>query len=343
MLIRQLFDPETWTYTYLLADTGSPEAIIIDPVLNQVERDMRLVSEMGVELTYTLDTHVHADHISGSGELRRRTGALSGMAAANGVDCVDRQLNHGDMLLFGKQMLEVRSTPGHTAGCLTFVLQTDGQTMAFTGDTLLIRGSGRTDFQGGDSAALFRSVHEQIFTLPDSTLIYPGHDYRGHTVSTVLEEKQYNPRLKIENSEEMFIEIMDALTLAEPKFIHEALPANLACGQLPIEENSQDPQLFKDIHISRVTTLDEGRIVDVRHPEELRGEYGVMPKAESVPLFDLEKVARDWERHLPLYVVCRTGRRSYQACHRLVEMGFTNVTNLAGGMAAWSQGRDVSS
>ena len=198
MLFKQLFDQDTWTYTYLLADPGSREAIIIDPVVERVDRDLKLIAELGLELVYTLDTHVHADHVTGSGELRNRTGALSGVASVAEVACVDRNLIHGDVLRFGRYALEVRSTPGHTNGCLTFVVETSGQTLAFTGDALFIRGCGRTDFQQGDAATLYSSVHGQIFSLPEDTIVYPGHDYRGHTMSTVAEEKAHNPRLNID-------------------------------------------------------------------------------------------------------------------------------------------------
>ncbi len=230
MLFKQLFDQDTWTYTYLLADAETREAIIIDSVIEQVDRDLKLIDELGLKLIYALDTHVHADHVTGAGTLRERTGAQSGVAAVAGVSCVDQNLEHGQKLSFGSYELEVRSTPGHTSGCLTFVVQANGQTMAFTGDALLIRGCGRTDFQQGDSATLRNSVYSEIFSLPNNTVVYPAHDYRGHTTSTVGEEKAHNPRLGNNISEEKFVKIMDELNLAYPKRIDEALPANLACG-----------------------------------------------------------------------------------------------------------------
>lgn len=248
MLFKQLFDQDTWTYTYLLAAPDSREAIIIDPVVERVDRDLKLIEELGLKLVYTLDTHLHADHVTGSGELRKRTEALSGVAAVAKLSCVDRNLEHGDVLRFGRYALEVRSTPGHTNGCLTFVVEADGQTMAFTGDALLIRGCGRTDFQQGDAATLYRSVHGQIFSLPDDAIIYPGHDYRGHTVSTVGEEKAHNPRLQTDISEAGFVAIMDGLNLSHPKRIHEALPANLVCGLVP--NDSPDKTTGSVIHLS---------------------------------------------------------------------------------------------
>lgn len=230
MLLKQLFDQDSWTYTYLLADPDTKEAIIIDSVFEQVDRDLKLIKELGLNLVYAIDTHVHADHVTGAGELRKRTGAKSGVAAVADVACADAKLEHGQKLNFGTYTIEARSTPGHTSGCMTFVVEDEGKTMAFTGDALLIRGCGRTDFQQGDSLTLRQSVYSEIFSLPDNTIVYPAHDYRGHTTSTVGEEKSHNPRLGNEVSESRFVQIMDDLNLAYPKRIDEALPANLACG-----------------------------------------------------------------------------------------------------------------
>ena len=190
MIFRQLFDKESSTYTYLVADRTTGQAIIIDPVLGNTERDLSLVRELDLDLQYTIDTHVHADHVTGSGFLRDRTGAQSVVGEHAGVACASRAVQHGDRLAFGSYEVQVRSTPGHTAGCITLVIESDGATMAFTGDALFIRGCGRTDFQQGDAKTLYNSVQEQIFSLPEQTKIYPGHDYRGHTVSTVGEEKR---------------------------------------------------------------------------------------------------------------------------------------------------------
>jgi sulfur dioxygenase len=235
MLLRQLFDHDTWTYTYLLADAG--EAVLIDPVVEQVERDLKLIDELGLRLVATLDTHIHADHTTGSGALRDRTGSQSAAAAAADVACVDRHLHHLDRVTFGGAALEVRAPPGHTDTCLTFVARDGERTMAFTGDALLIRGCGRTDFQSGDAATLYRSVHEQIYSLPADTLVYPGHDYRGHTHSTVAEERAHNPRLGDHIDAEAFVALMAELRLAPPKRIHEAVPANLACGKQPLGQS----------------------------------------------------------------------------------------------------------
>jgi sulfur dioxygenase len=331
MLFRQLFDQETGTFTYLIADEQSGDAILIDPVSTGVDRDLQLISELGLELVYTLDTHIHADHITGSGELRKRTGAISGVAATANVPCVDRDLAHADRLRFGRYEIEVRSTPGHTDGCLTFVLETESQTLAFTGDALLIRGCGRTDFQQGSAATLYQSVHNQIFTLPDDTMIYPGHDYNGNTSSTVKEEKAHNPRIKMSVSISQFMETMDNLDLAPPKRIRESLPANLKCGFGPDNhENSVDTHSYKSITADNLALFSNGLVIDVRSPAEFHS--GCLPNAILAPLPELKQHANHFHRDTAILVVCWSGKRSAKGCTLLWQMGFTNITNLSGGL-----------
>src|SRR5678815_577099 len=185
LIFRQLFDPTSSTYTYLLASRKSKEAILIDPVFEQVRRDSALIDELGLKLTHTLETHVHADHITGAWLLKQRFGSKIALGAEAGAECADALLHQGDKVRFGEHYVEARATPGHTAGCMSYVL--DDESMAFTGDALLIRGSGRTDFQQGDPGTLYHSVHDQIFSLPDTCQIYPAHDYKGATMSTVRE------------------------------------------------------------------------------------------------------------------------------------------------------------
>jgi glyoxylase-like metal-dependent hydrolase (beta-lactamase superfamily II) len=233
MLFRQLLDSETSTFTYLLADTDTGEAILIDPVFEKVERDILLLSELGLKLLYTIDTHVHADHITGSGTLRERLGAKTVIGTGAKIDCADISAGHGALLHFGAHTAEIRHTPGHTSSCISIVVSEGDQTMVFTGDALFVRGCGRTDFQQGSPADLYRSVHGQIFTLDDNTLVYPGHDYKGHSVTTVAEEKAHNPRLNLTIDEARFTSIMSGLNLAYPKKIKQSLPANLACGKVP--------------------------------------------------------------------------------------------------------------
>ena len=228
MLFRQLFDRETCSYTYLLADEDSREAVLIDPVLEQVERDMHFLEELSLKLVAVVETHLHADHITGGGELRARTGAKFCVSLRGGVEGADVCLDDGDLIGFGPFALEARATPGHTNTCISYYVP--AARMIFTGDTLLVRGCGRTDFQEGDPAALYRSVHERIFSLPGDTLIYPGHDYNGRTVTTVAEELAYNPRLGGGKSVEEFTTIMEGLDLSDPQKIDVAVPANLRCG-----------------------------------------------------------------------------------------------------------------
>lgn len=224
----QLYEQDTSTYTYIIADPYTREAAIIDPVLEMVERDLTLLHELNVKLKYILDTHIHADHITGSGELRKKTGAKSCVSEHAGADCIDIPLQDGQCLMLGAHKLDVMYTPGHTNSCVTFYF--DGR--LFTGDCLLIRGCGRTDFQQGSAEELFNSVRTKLFCFPDDTLVYPGHDYKGHTASTVGLEKKFNLRLSLNTDKEKFLKVMADLKLDNPKRIHEAVPANMACGKI---------------------------------------------------------------------------------------------------------------
>jgi glyoxylase-like metal-dependent hydrolase (beta-lactamase superfamily II) len=228
VIFRQLIDPETSTHTYLLADCTLREAVLIDTVHEQFDRDRTLLRELDLTLCYTLETHLHADHITASGRFRKELGSKVVVGAASGVANADISLREGDQICFGGYVLVPWPTPGHTCGCITYVCHEEG--MAFTGDALLIRGCGRTDFQEGNAATLFESVRKKIFSLPDETLLYPGHDYKGRTVTTVGEEKRFNPRLGLGKSEAGFVSLMNQLDLAYPKKIDIAVPANLESG-----------------------------------------------------------------------------------------------------------------
>ncbi len=346
MLFRQLFDPDSATYTYILADPETREAVIIDPVRDQLERDTELLEELGLNLLWVLETHVHADHVTSAGALRLRFGAKTATSHQGGPECADRPLRQGDTIEFGACSLEARETPGHTAGCMTYV--TSDRAMAFTGDTLLIRGCGRTDFQQGDAQSLYRSVHSQIFSLPDETLLYPAHDYRGRTVTTVAEEKTFNRRLGGGKSEEEFVAIMAELKLAKPKKIDEALPANLRCGFAidetmsgePVPELAWAPIVRTPGGVAEidpewlVAHRDEVRVIDVREPHELAS--GRIVGAESAPLGTVREAAKAWSQAEPLVMVCRSGGRSGRASKELEELGFRRVASLRGGMLAWS-------
>lgn len=347
MLFRQLFDLDSSTYTYLLADTTSREAVIIDPVLEQFERDRSVIEELGLTLRYVLETHVHADHVTASGLLREHFGARSVVSERAGVVCPDWQVKQGDTIVFGRHRLEVRETPGHTSGCVTYVEHEVG--MAFTGDALLIRGCGRTDFQAGDSPTLYRSVHEQIFTLPESTLIYPGHDYKGRTVSSVGEELRHNPRLGRDKSVTEFTRIMSELKLPYPKKIDAALPANARCGLSPSEvplatpgDTSWAPIAITAAGVPEVSSAwlasagADVQRVDVRETDEFLGELGHIPGAKLIPLGSLRAGAEALSKELPVVTICRSGGRSGRAVVELSKLGFTRLASLRGGMLDWN-------
>jgi glyoxylase-like metal-dependent hydrolase (beta-lactamase superfamily II)/rhodanese-related sulfurtransferase len=349
MLFRQLYDADSSTYTYLLADEQTREAVIIDPVIEQFDRDRTLIEELELKLLYVLDTHVHADHITGSGLLRERLGAKTIVSERAGVVCADRLVKQGDIVAFGRHKLEVRETPGHTSGCLTFVCAEEK--LAFTGDALLIRSCGRTDFQQGDSATLFRSVHGQILSLPEDTALYPAHDYKGRTSTTVREELKHNPRLGQSKSLAEFIDIMAALKLPYPKKIDASLPANVQCGVVSAQP-SVPVQLDRSWADVAQTTVgvpevsvdwlsahrrDDLQLLDVREPDEYRGVLGHVAGASLVPLGMLRAAARSLDHNRPIVLICRSGGRSGRAAMELLELGFARVASLRGGMIAWNE------
>src|SRR2546421_458104 len=342
MIFRQLFDPQSSTYTYLIAESASREALLIDPVFEQARRDATLIQELGLRLKYTLETHVHADYVTGAWLLKEKLGSRIALSAASGAQGADVYLQPQDRIAFGRRHLEARPTSGHTNGCMTYVL--DDRTMAFTGDTLFIRGCGRTDFQGGDARTLYRSVREQIFTLPDRCLVYPGHDYRGLTVTSVGEEKLYNPRLAESVGEADFVGYMTNLGLAHPKQMDIALPANLKCGK-PEKTTTLDPDwapltyTFGGIWEVQPHWLEEHlrdvQVIDVREPDEFSRPLGHVPGARLVPLGSLMKRIEEVQKEKPVVIVCRSGARSAQATVLLGKAGFERVANLSGGMLRW--------
>ena len=344
MIFRQLFDPQSSTYTYLLADEVSRQAVLIDTVFEQVRRDSALVDELGLELRWTLETHVHADHVTGAWLLRERLASKIALSAASGAEGADRYLQPGDHVEFGKRWLEVRQTPGHTNGCVTYVV--DDRQAALTGDALLIRGCGRTDFQQGSANLLYDSIHEQIFTLPDSCLLYPAHDYRGLTVTSVGEEKLFNPRLGGQVLREDFAGYMDNLGLPHPKQMDIAVPANLRCGQPQQRTDDGTDQswapltyTFAGIWEVQPQWLEEHlravQIIDVREPSEFNGSLGHVPGAILMPLGSVTARASELSKETPIVTVCRSGARSAQATVLLGKAGFTRVANLSGGMLRW--------
>ena len=226
MIFRQLFDHESSTYTYLLAERRGGEALLIDPVLEQTDKYVRLVDELGLRLVMAVDTHIHADHVTALGALRDHTGCATAMGEQTKADCVSLRLRDGERVRIDDLALEVLYTPGHTDDSYSLLLPD----RVFTGDTLLIRGTGRTDFQNGDPAAQYDSLFGRLLRLPDDTFVYPAHDYNGMTVSTIGEEKAHNPRLQVRGKQE-YVELMNGLVLSSPRLMDVAVPANRACGR----------------------------------------------------------------------------------------------------------------
>ncbi|HVC51333.1 MAG TPA: rhodanese-like domain-containing protein [Stellaceae bacterium] len=344
LIFRQLFDPQSSTYTYLLGDREAGVAVVIDPVFEQVRRDVALLGELGLRLIATLETHVHADHVTGASLMRRRTGSKIMVAKAGGAEGADRYLVQDDVIAFGARRLLVRATPGHTNGCITYVL--DDSSMAFTGDCLLIRGSGRTDFQEGSPAAMFHSVREQIFSLPDSCLLYPAHDYRGLTATSVAEERRYNPRLGGDIALGDFTGYMNNLHLAHPKLLDVAVPANLRCGRPANDEEPGADPSWGPLRYSfaGVWEIDphglqelagQAQIVDVREADEFGGPLGHIDGAVLIPLGELAARNGELTKDRPIVAVCRAGSRSAQATAILLQAGFREVANLNGGMLRW--------
>src|SRR5882724_1716836 len=344
LIFRQLFDPQSSTYTYLLGDSFSREAVLIDTVFEQARRDATLLGELELRLRYTLETHVHADHVTGAWILKRQFGSRIAVARDSGAGGADRYLVQGDEIEFGELHLDVRSTPGHTSGCLTYVL--DDESMAFTGDCLLIRGSGRTDFQQGDPHALYRSAHTRILTLPQNCLLYPAHDYRGLTVTSVAEERRFNPRLGGEIGETDFAGYMRNLGLPHPKQIDVAVPANLKCGQpkdgdVSLTAPTWAPLTYTfagiwEIHPQALEEVaGKVQILDVREPSEYIGALGHIRDAKLIPLGELARRVAELDAGRPVVAVCRSGARSAQATVILQQAGLKDTANLAGGMLRW--------
>ncbi len=344
MIFRQLFDASSSTYTYLLGDPRTHEAVLIDPVYEQHTRDAALVRELGLKLVMTLDTHCHADHVTGSWLMRRALGSRIGLSPAYGASNVDVPLAHGSEVRFGDHVIDVRATPGHTNGCLSFVAREHG--LVFTGDALLVRGAGRTDFQSGDAHRLYHSIREQLFTLPDETMVYPAHDYEGRTASTIGEEKTFNPRIGGGAREEDFVGYMSNLGLPHPKQSAIAVPANMRSGE-PEGELPRAPDWgpvvttyagIAEIEPEWVArNRDAITLLDVRTAAEWDGELGHIDGSRLVPLDELRARTGEIPTDKPVVVTCQTGKRSAMATKILEKAGIARVANLAGGVVRWRE------
>jgi glyoxylase-like metal-dependent hydrolase (beta-lactamase superfamily II)/rhodanese-related sulfurtransferase len=342
MFFKQLFDPISSTYTYLIADDASHEAVLIDPVIEQVERDLQVLREHGLVLKHVLETHVHADHITASLALKQATGSQTVVPNDCMAQGYDRMVGDNDVILFGQQEILVIATPGHTAGSVSYFWRD----RVFTGDTLLIGGCGRTDFQNGSAAALWNSITQKLFTLDDQVLVYPGHDYKGRRVSSIGEEKQFNTRLA-GKSEREFIDTMNNLNLPLPKRIHEAVPANLLggaalpslSGRSEIAGATNSANALRSVSVQQLSAIaasENINLIDVRTP----GEFSTLKIEGSVNIpferLDPAALLGQFGADAPLFCICQTGTRSQLAAERLRAAGFTRVTHVDGGTNAWA-------
>jgi len=338
MIFRQLFDSTSSTYTYILASRSGGEALIIDPVAERVDRYIQLLRELDLKLIKAVDTHVHADHISGLGELRDRTRCITVMGEQSGTDVVSMRVADGDRIEIEGVSLSVLYTPGHTDDSYCFLMGD----RVFTGDTLLIRGTGRTDFQNGDARAQYDSIFNKLLKLPDETLVYPAHDYKGDMVSTIGEERAYNPRLQVASIDE-YVELMNNLNLPNPKMMDVAVPANLHLGMSQDEIDAGGWSLTCD-EANVIAERNEIVLVDLRDRAE-RERHGVIAGSVHAPYQDLEEnvgsggllheLAEVSRRRLVFY--CAYGERSAMAVKVAQEAGITDACHLKGGVDAWQK------
>lgn len=331
--LRQLYDRESCTYSYLLVDAETREGAIIDPVLEQFDRDMQIINELGVELLYSIETHAHADHITSSGKFRQLTGAKIVYGENTGIKAIDIPIKDGESIPLGHFQLRAIATPGHTSGCTSYFV--DG--LLFSGDTLLIRGCGRTDFQDGDAGMLYDSITEKLFRLSDNTLVYPAHDYNGRSSSTIGEEKAWNPRVGGGRSRQGFVDLMNNLNLDMPKRINEAVPANMRVG-INFDPGRYLMQDFNMNDLHRVwQDLPPGQLVmDNRTPEEYA--RGHVPGARNIPMGTENEHVEALGQYDRIYLYCRSGRRAQTATTNLNFQGLNQITCIShSGMPDWEK------
>ncbi|MCC5871487.1 MAG: MBL fold metallo-hydrolase [Gammaproteobacteria bacterium] len=346
MIFRQLYDSTSSTYTYLLADEASRQALLIDPVFGQAQRDLALVAELRLTLRLVVETHAHADHVTAAWLLKQKTGCDIASAKVIGAEHVDLPLEEGDEFGVGDVRLQAMATPGHTDGCMSFVLA--DASMVFTGDALLIRGCGRSDFQQGSAKRLFHSITQKLFDLPDACLVYPAHDYGGRTVSSIGEEKQFNARAGGGANERDFVEYMQAMKLPHPKLIDEAVPANLRSGcpedgRLPAEPDWAEIRVtyagVPEIEVDWLERhLDEVTVLDVRLADETDDSPDTRALVDlHIPLHELHDRLDEVPRGKPVVALCRSGRRSALAVNIMREAGYERVASLSRGLRQISQ------
>jgi glyoxylase-like metal-dependent hydrolase (beta-lactamase superfamily II)/rhodanese-related sulfurtransferase len=338
MIFRQLFDGISGTYSYLLASRAGGEAMILDPVLERVDRYCQLLRELDLKLVKAVDTHLHADHVTGLGELRDRTHCVTIMGEQTKADVVAMRVADGDKVTIEGITLNVMYTPGHTDDSYSYLMGD----RVFTGDTLLIRGTGRTDFQNGSAWAQYDSIFNRLLKLPDETMVFPAHDYKGDTVSTIGEEKRYNPRLQVRSADE-YVELMNSLKLPNPKMMDVAVPANMHVG-LHQDELAKQGLAFTAIEAIEGLGRPDILLVDLREVAE-RAKHGTLPGALHAPYPSigdslkpggmLREVASATGRRVVFF--CAYGERSAMAVAAAKQAGLNNPAHIAGGIDAWKK------
>jgi sulfur dioxygenase len=338
MIFRQLFDSVSGTYTYLLASRRGGEALIIDPVLEKVERYLQLIKELDLKLVKAVDTHLHADHVTGLGALRDRTHCITVMGERSKADVVSMRLADGDKLTIEGVALDALYTPGHTDDSYCFLMND----RVFTGDTLLIRGTGRTDFQHGDPRAQYDSIFNRLLKLPDDIQVYPGHDYKGETVSTIGEEKAFNPRLQVKTCDD-YVAIMNSLNLPNPKMMDVAVPANMRVGYAQ-EAIAQRGWAVSAAEAVKLVGQPNVALIDLREPSE-REKDGVIPGSLHAPYPDLaanvrpagmlHELAAATGKRMLFY--CAFGERSAMAVQAAQDQGIASACHIHGGIDAWKK------
>jgi sulfur dioxygenase len=338
MIFRQLFDSVSGTYTYLLASRRGGEALIIDPVLEKVDRYIQLVNELDLKLVKAVDTHLHADHITGLGALRDRTQCITVMGDMSKVDVVSMRLSEGDKLTIEGVALDVLYTPGHTDDSYSFLMND----RVFTGDTLLIRGTGRTDFQNGDPRAQYDSIFNKLLKLPDETMVFPAHDYKGETVSTIGEEKAFNPRLQVKSLDQ-YVTLMNGLNLPNPKMMDVAVPANMRVG-FAQEAIAQRGWAVSAADAIKLVGRSDVALIDLREKSE-REKHGVIPGSLHAPYPDLQdnirpggmlhELAAATGKRMLFY--CAFGERSAMAVQAAQDSGIAAACHIHGGIDAWKK------
>jgi glyoxylase-like metal-dependent hydrolase (beta-lactamase superfamily II)/rhodanese-related sulfurtransferase len=338
MIFRQLFDSVSGTYSYLLASRAGGEAMILDPVLERVDRYCQLLRELDLKLVKAVDTHLHADHVTGLGELRDRTHCVTIMGEQTKADVVAMRVTDGDTVTIEGITLDVMYTPGHTDDSYSYMMGD----RVFTGDTLLIRGTGRTDFQNGSARAQYESIFNRLLKLPDETMVFPAHDYKGDTVSTIGEERRYNPRLQVRSIDE-YIELMNNLKLPNPKLMDVVMPANLRVG-LHQDELARQGLAFTATEAIESLGRPDILLVDLREASE-RAKHGMLPGALHAPYpvigeslkpgGMLREVATATGRRIVFF--CAYGERSAMAVNAAKESGLAHPAHIAGGIDAWKK------